>query len=616
MPLAIALSPDGKAIAVLLNGWREQGVQILDRRTGELVQNIPQAAAFLGLIFSPDGSSLYASGGNEDAVYRYQWSAGRASLAQTITLARKARDSSGTRYPAGIGLSSDGKTMYVAENLADSLGVVDLASGRVTRRFATERYPYGVVVGSDGSVYVSAWGGSTVSVFHPNANGGLEDSGRINAGRHPSAMTLSRDGSRLFVASASTDRITVVDTRSRHVIATLEDPPPAGPHEGSTPNALALSPEGTRLFVAEADNNAVAVFDLSPATSGVATGSGRDALVGRIPAEWYPSALAVTADSLFVVNGKGKGTAPNPDGPESSKFVPRTSHSYTLGQTSGTMTMIAAAKASAADLAAYSTRVATANGWSSTRPARQYPPIQHVVYIIKENRTYDQILGDLPSGDGDSSLVFFPRPVSPNHHALAERFGLFDRFFVNAEVSPDGHNWSTAAYATDYVEKTAPSNYSRRGRWYDYEGTNRNVVPDDDVAEPGSGYLWNLAARAGISFRNYGEFVIPLNFFPDGSRGPGYQANKPFLREHTNGRYPGFSMNIPDQRRADIWIADLEEFEKSGTMPALEIVRLPNDHTSGMVAGSILRRLSWLTTISRWGEWLKRCPKRASGRPA
>jgi len=587
MPLAIVLSPDGKRIAILLNGWREQGVQILDRGTGAIIQNIPQSAAFLGLTFSPDGKSLYASGGNEDVVYQYRWSDGRAEEAGTIALADKPKGKPGTRYPAGIGLSADGKTMYVAENLADSLAVVDIASGKVTQRLATERYPYGVVVAGDGSVYVSAWGGSTVSVFRTNGSGRLEDAGRISVARHPSAIVLSRDGSRLFVASGSTDRISVVDTRAGSVVATLNDAPPAGPHEGSTPNALALSVDGTRLFVAEADNNAVAVFDLSATTSGISNRSlpVKDVLSGRIPMGWYTSAVAAAGDSLFVLNGKGKGTAPNPAGPQPNRPQSRNPRGYTLGQTSGTLTMVAAANANAAELSGYSQRVATANGWNGSSVARHYPPIQHVIYVIKENRTYDQVLGDLPSGDGDTSLVFFPRKISPNHHALAERFGLFDRFFVNAEVSPDGHNWSTAAYATDYLEKTVPSNYSGRGRSYDYEGTNRGAIPVDDVAEPGSGYLWNLAERAGITFRNYGEYVIPMDFLPDGSRPPGYQADKPFLRDHTNGDFPGFSMSIPDQKRADIWIAELQEFEKSGKMPALEIVRLPNDHTSGMSAG-------------------------------
>lgn len=587
MPLAIALSPDDRSVVVLLNGWREQGIQVLDRGTGEVVQSLMQPAAFLGLTFSPDGKSLYASGGNEDVVYRYVWSDGRASVADTIILASKATDKPGARYPAGVGISPDGKTLYVAENLADSIAVVDLASGKVTQRFATERYPYGVAVAKDGLVYVSAWGGSTVSVFGPIDGGRLRSAGRITVGRHPSAMTLSADGTRLFVASGSTDRVAVVDTRAQRVIATLDDPPPAGPHEGSTPNALALSADQRRLFIAEADNNAVAVFELSSATAGVTSGpdNGRDRLSGRIPMGWYPSAVAAAGDSLFVANGKGNGTAPNPDGPQPDKPQRLNPRGYTLGQLSGTVTIVAAANASASELDSYSRRVAYANGWNGSTVVRKYPPIEHVVYIIKENRTYDQILGDLRSGDGDTSLLFFPRPVTPNHHALAERFGVFDRFFVNAEVSPDGHNWSTAAYATDYLEKTVPSNYSDRGRTYDYEGTNRGKIPDDDVAEPANGYLWNLAEKAGITFRNYGEFVIPLDFLPDGSRPAGYRANKPYLRDHTNGDFPGFSMSILDQRRADIWIAELEQFEKDGKMPALEIVRLPNDHTSGLRAG-------------------------------
>ena len=588
MPLALALSPDGKRIVILLNGWGEQGIEVLDRGTGAVVQSLPQPAAFLGLTFSPDGKSLYASGGNEDVVYRYRWNDGGAEAAGTIVLANKAKDKPGTRYPGGIGLSPDGKTMYVAENLADSLAVIDVATGKVSQRFATERYPYGVAVATDGSVYVSAWGGSTISVFRAGGNGTLQDAGRISVARHPSAIILSRDGSRLFAASGSTDRISVVDTRAGHVVATLEDPPPAGPHEGSTPNALALSADGARLFVAEADNNAIAVFDLSAATSGVNNASlpARDVLSGRIPMGWYTSAVAVAGDSLFVVNGKGKGTAANPTGPQPNKPQRNNPRGYTLGQLSGTLTMIAAANANSAELSAYSSRVANANGWNGSGVAQHYPPIQHVIYIIKENRTYDQILGDLLLGDGDTSLVFFPRKVSPNHHALAERFGVFDRFFVNAEVSPDGHNWSTAAYATDYLEKTVPSNYSGRGRSYDYEGTNRDAIPVDDVAEPGSGYLWNLAQRAGITFRNYGEFVIPMDFLPDGSRPAGYRADKPFLSDHTNGDFPGFSMSIPDQKRADVWIAELKEFEKSGQMPALELIRLPNDHTSGTRAGS------------------------------
>ena len=611
-PLGMALSPDGRQVVFLLNGWGEQGVQVVDRFSGRVTQTLPQAAAFLGLAFAPDGRTLYASGGNQDVVYRYDWAGGRATLRDSLVLAVKRPRRSGTRYPAQLAVSPDGRFLYVAENLADSLAVVDVASGRVLARYATERYPYGVVVGPHGTVYVSAWGGHTVSVFRFADDGTATLDRRVPAGRHPSALLLNADGSRLFVASGSTDRVTVLDTRTLHRVALLHDDPPAGPHEGSTPDALALSSDGGRLFVAEADNNAVAVFDLAPVTAGapvLSEGTGAsagppaavasaapmghaDQLVGRIPVQWYPAALAVSGDTILVANAKGAGTAPNPGLPQPNQSGPARQTNYTLGQLTGTLSTVALADATDAQLAPLSARVARANLWTDhTRRPRAYPAaLKHVIYIIKENRTYDQVFGDVPEGDGDTALVFFPRPVGPNHHALAERFGLYDRFFVNAEVSADGHNWSTAAYATDYLEKTLQENYSDRGRTYDYEGTNRGVIPwehgDDDATEPANGYLWNLAQRAGITFRNFGEFVVPDYVKPGEHVPAGYRGDKPFLRAHTDSAYPGFDLSIPDQKRADVWIRALRGYVRAGAMPALQILRLPNDHTAGGRAGA------------------------------
>jgi YVTN family beta-propeller protein len=591
MPLAMALAPGGQQIVVLLNGWREQGVQVLDRKTGQVLQTLPQAAAFLGLTFSRDGTSLYVSGGNQDVVYRYAWAGGRAALADSFALAVKQPNRSGRSYPAGIALSPDGNRLYVAENLFDSLAVIDVWSKRVIQRFGTERYPYGVAVAPDGRVFVSAWGGNTVSMFRPNADGTLQDDGRLRVARHPSALVLSADGSRLFVASGSTDRVAVVDTRAKRVVRELNDPPPAGPREGSTPNALALDQSGTRLFVAEADNNAIGIFDLSAATSGISTATGRDSLVGRVPVEWYPTAVIPAGDTLLVANGKGRGTAPNRDYPHPGTGVHTTRPlTYTLGQLNGSVIAAPVARASGPELAALTRRVERANGWREVTRNAPYPPFEHVVYIIKENRTYDQVFGDMTQGDGDTALAYFPRANSPNHHALADRFGLFDRFFVNAEVSPDGHNWSTAAYATDYLEKTVPSNYSDRGRTYDWEGTNRNRIPSEegaeDASEPANGYLWDLVQRKGLTLRNYGEFVVPDRADPNAAMPSGYRGNKPFLAANTNREFPSFDMNIPDQRRADIWLAEFQEYVRRGTMPSLEIVRLPNDHTAGARAGA------------------------------
>jgi len=577
-PLAMAVAPGGERVALLLNGWRQQGVQIVDRKSGAVVQTLPQVAAFIGLAFSPDGKTLYASGGNDDSIFVYRWNGSEAAADGKIDLVDrpkpdpKVKNPPGTQYPAGIAISKNGNFLYVAENLSDTLAVLDLATKRVIQRVNTDRYPYAVVTDARGDVYVSAWGDATVNRFRPNANGTLRRAARLIAGRHPSAMVVR--GTRLYVASASTDSISVVDTSTSKVVRTLNDAPPAGPREGSTPNALALSRDGSRLFVAEADSNAVAVFD-------VATGK----LLGRVPVEWYPSALALDGDDLLVVNAKGRGSRPNPNQAQPGKKIPKDSRDYTLGQIEGSLLSFPAGIAPA-KLAAYTKRVAHANGWDTTRGSKRYPPFKHVIYIIKENRTYDQVLGDMKEGDGDASLVFFPENVSPNHHALARRFGLFDRFFVNAEVSAQGHNWSTAAYGTDYLEKTMPSEYSTRGRAYDYEGTNRNhlVDDDDDVNAPASGYLWDLAVRKKISLRNYGEFAGNSD---DASEVVGKEVIgfRRALRDTTSPDFPPFNMSIPDQTRADIWLREFRQYVERGSLPALEIVRLPNDHTEGAAAG-------------------------------
>jgi YVTN family beta-propeller protein len=570
-PLAMVPSPEGNRIVLLLNGYREQGIQIVEPGSGRVIQTLKQPAAFIGAGFDHAGRTLYASGGDQDVVYRYAWREGHATLQDSLILAAKDSGKAGTRYPAGLALSPDDRLLYVAENLADTLAVIDVASGRVIHRLPAGRYPYAVVSGSDGKVYVSAWGGYDVVVWRL-AQGRLAPEGSIRVGRHPSALLLNRDGSRLYVASASTDRVSIVDTRAGRVVGELVDTVPGGTGEGSTPNALALSADERRLYVAEADANAVAVFGLSDE-------GGR--LLGRIPVGWYPAALLVRRDTLLVANAKGRGTAANKsNGPGPGR---RGREGYTLSQLSGTLSLVSLTGLDSAAFAVLSGRVARANGWEARAGAPGYPPFEHVIYVVKENRTYDQVFGDLRQGDGDTSLVFFPRAVSPNHHALAERFGLFDRFFVNAEVSADGHNWTMAAYATDYTEKTLQQNYSGRGRSYDFQGENRGVrpAPGEDAAEPAEGYLWDLARKRGISFRNFGEFVAERG---DSNE---YEGLKPFLEAHTEPDFPGFDMEIPDQRRADLWLAALARFEREGSMPALQLLYLPNDHTVGARAGAL-----------------------------
>jgi DNA-binding beta-propeller fold protein YncE len=576
MPLTMVLAPGGRSLVISSAGYREPGLDVVDRATGRVIQSLPQPAAFLGLGFSADSGTLLSSGANQDVIYLYRWAQERAVLADSIVLAPKAADTAGTRYPAGLALSRDGRRLFVAENVADSVAMIDLATRLVLRRFPTGHLPYAVVAAPDGRVYVSNWGEGTITVLRDSA-GSVTAQGRILVGRHPSALLLNRDGSRLFVACASTDRVAVVDTRRRRVITELLDSPPSGPAEGSTPNALALSADETRLFVAEADANAVAVFDLLPETSNNPRAQGADQLAGRIPVGWYPTSLLVVGDSVLVGNGKGRGTVANPEGPQpivSPEHRGIADAQYTLSLLRGSLTIAPVARTSGDELIRLTTRVTRANGWDRAITPPHYPPIEHVIYIIKENRTYDQVLGDERRGDGDTSLVFFGRNVTPNIHALAERFGLYDRFFVNAEVSADGHDWSTAAYVTDYREKTTPPHYA------DQREAKDESDEGEDAAEPANGHLWNLAQAKGISYRNYGEFLDP-----DKDRPGYYTTSKPYLASHSHPTFPNFDMKIPDQRRADIWLAEFDQLVQRRAVPTLETIWLPRDHTAGGRAG-------------------------------
>ena len=555
MPLNVVPSPGGDKAVVVLGGWREQGIQIVDLKTRQVSQTLLQDGAFYGAAFSPEGNTLYVSGGNTDTLFVYSWKDGSATIAKKFALAKtKAADDTGTSYPAGIAVAPNGKFVYVAENVANRLAVVDAATGEIVQRFPTDHYPYGVILSDGDHLFVSAWGGTTILDFHVLADGKLAYRGRIEVGRHPSALATS--GPRLFVALSGSDRVAIVDSRSRKVTGYLHDSAPGAPPEGSTPNALAISTDRKLLFIAEADNNAVAVFSL---------GDGK--LLGRIPADWYPTAIAEVSSQLLILSGKGHGTHANPDGPVPLTDWPQGKpRAYTLGQLNGSLRLLPSA-ATLAQLSAFTQRVATANHWRQSPATRHYPPFKHVIYIIKENRTYDQVLGDLKEGDGDASLVYFPDiTVTPNHHALARRFGIFDRFFVNAEVSSQGHIWSTAAYVTEYGEKTVPSAYAGK----------RGEVDGEDIDEPERGFLWTLAKRSGVTFRDYGEMV---------KGNPGWPVTEHDLGADVNPDYAPFDLVTQDQKRADVWIAEFQRFVRDGNMPQLELMWLPMDHLTAARPG-------------------------------
>lgn len=537
----------------------------LSRRSTES-NGLPQDAAFFGIAFARDGKQLYVSGGNDDSIFCYSWENGAARFQRKITLGKtgdRKPDETGTRYPAGVAVSRRGDFLYVAENVGDTLAVVNPATSEIVQRLPTDHYPYAVETVSDGNVYVSAWGSDTVSIFRARMDGSLIYVGRLHVGFHPSALVANSAGSRLYVALAATSQIAVIDTHRRTVLQYLNDAAPGGPSEGSTPNALGLSHDETKLYVAEADNNAVAVYDISRERPDAHPGSGGDPLVGRIPADWYPTAVLEADNQILILSGKGHGSHANPDGPTPGEGLTRPL-GYDLGQLNGTLRFCPAGLAHAT-LADYSRRVAEANNWRAPQPGRKYPPFRHVVYIIKENRTYDQVFGDLKEGDGDPKLVFFGQHVSPNHHALALRFGLFDRFFTNAEVSSQGHLWSTAAYVTDYGEKTIPSGYAGK----------RAEMDGEEAIEPPAGFLWTLAKKSGVTFRDYGEMV----------KSEGWPVTQREVAADVSPAYPAFNFQIKDQVRADAWIAELNQFVRDGEMPMLEVLHLPNDHTAGGRAG-------------------------------
>src|SRR5579862_8529867 len=298
MPLNIVPAPGGEKAVVVLSGWREQGIQIVDLNSRKITQTLLQDGAFYGASFSPDGKVLYVSGGNTDFLFVYAWKDGAATLANKFELAKaKTSDGTGTSYPAGIAVARNGNFVYVAENVGDHLAVVDASTGGIVQRFATDHYPYGVILSGKGHLFVSAWDGTTISDFHVLGDGRLAYVGRIEVGRHPSALGIAE--SQLYVALAGSDRVAIVDTKSRKVTGYLRDSAPGAPPEGSTPNALAISADQKRLLVAEGDNNCVSVFDLATSK-----------LLGRIPTDWYPTAVAEVGSQMLILSGKGTARMP------------------------------------------------------------------------------------------------------------------------------------------------------------------------------------------------------------------------------------------------------------------------------------------------------------------
>ena len=448
-------------------------------------------------------------------------------------------------------------------------------------------YPFECLV-HDERIYVSLWAKSAVAVFEANTGQQLSI---IATGEHPSELCLDVAHNRMFVSNANDNSVSSIDLASQRVTETLLSAlfPTAPP--GSTPNALALSPNGKVLLVANADNNNLAVIDVSE--------PGKSRGLGFVPVGLYPTSVRWhDSGKVIVMNGKGSaGSKANPGGPSPILGRPRNLAEYTGSMFTGSLSVFDfPAPKELQSLTEIAYRCSPLRGGNalggSARPGDspiperlgQASPIQHCIYIIKENRTYDQVLGDDPRGNGDATLCLFPEKVTPNHHALAREFVLLDNFYVESEVSADGHEWTMGAYATDFVERSWPVGYGGKdGAKLEGGKPTKLGYPAEgrfEIAFPKSRYLWDRAKAAGVTFRSYGEFVA------NGARPEDpCTASYATLEGHFDPMFRSYDLNYPDVKRAARFLEELAGFERQGELPRLIVLRLPNDHTSGTSPG-------------------------------
>src|SRR5258708_4642511 len=576
LPLNIAVSRSRKFAAVTNNGQSTKTIQVIDTRTDRQLDSVIIPKSWGGIAFSEDEKWLYASGGNDNWILKYAIRDNKLATVDTIKLGAPWPNKIS---PTGIAIDDRRQLLYTVTKENNSLYVMDLRTDLVVRRLPLSGEGYTCLLSPDRKeLYLSVWGGDKVMIY--NTQSGLfTDS--IPVGDNPNDLCLSKNGHTLYVANANDNSVSVIDIIHRKVVETLNAALYPNAPSGSTTNGVALSADEKTLYIANADNNCLAVFDVSK--------PGASSSRGFIPTGWYPTCVRVIGKKLYVSNGKGFSSFPNPDGPnpygkgqsvslhqgDTQKVV---KVQYIGGLMKGVLSIIPLP--SADQLSVYSQAVyhntpykkeneLTASGEEGNPIPNRVgapSPIKHVFYIIKENRTYDQVLGDVKEGNGDTSLVLFGERITPNQHALAREFVLLDNFYVDGEVSSDGHNWSMGAYATDFLEKGWPTSYGRRGgseisSGYRKTGANKG------------GYILDQAQRSGVSYRTYGELSDPG------------RPNIPALQDHYSTTYNSLDMHIRDTVRAREWAHEFDSLVAVNALPQLMTVRFANDHTEGTAAG-------------------------------
>jgi DNA-binding beta-propeller fold protein YncE len=604
-PMSSALSKNGKYLLVLNAGYDPPTISVIDVASKNELSKTPVADAWLGLRIDPRSDMFYVGGGTTGKVFEFALDpdtgaiTAKREIAAVEDLANK-----GNALIGDVELSHDGHYLYAGNLYGDEIAVVDVSAGKYLGSWKTGRRPYRIMVAPSGhELLVTAWGESAIYV-HNDKDGKVVT--KIRLGAHPTDMLwidkppAAEEGQsssytgRVFVTSANTNNTYVFGVTSDGQLSGLEalnvSTSPMHPL-GMTPSALAADEKGTKLFVVCSDANAVAQIDISAVHSRVE---------GFIPTGWYPTAVTVLKNGeLAILNGKGLGSHPNPNGPN-----PMKSAAQLHAQGGAPVAYVGHIQKGAAQfmpmpddekLAGFTQTVIDNSPYRDelldqpiTDEQTAYfakrdghvSPIQHVIYIIKENRTYDQVLGDMSQGNGDKSLVLFGEEVTPNLHQLARDYILYDNFYENADVSADGHNWASAAIAPDYTTKIWPSEYGHRSKLYNFEG-------GEPANTPPAGYIWDNALQAGITIRNYGQWYtnIPLKEVT----GPKQIAavKDPPLAPYVDMNYRSFDLEYADVDRAKEFIREWKEFDAGEKVPQMSIVRMGNDHTQGATAGKL-----------------------------